>query len=65
MAKQILTGSIYEDLKVFEKKYGKEFVLALAAKVISEYCWWNWAAMKNGLLTDEQLKQKFEDNENG
>ena len=49
-------NEILNELEELQQKYGSDFILTLCAVVISEYCWWNWKHLKNGITNDEETK---------
>ncbi len=43
--------SITNDLKEMQEQFGKELVLLLLAKIISNNYWWNWPEMKEEIYS--------------
>ena len=41
--------SITNDLKEMQEQFGKELILLLLAKIISENYWWNWPEIKKDI----------------
>lgn len=41
--------TIYNDLKRISEEHGKDIILLLLAKIISENYWWNWPDMKKDI----------------